>query len=333
MGCNDDEIHSHVYKAYNTWHTTYDVVHKFIMENKLDKFVELIDYPFPNGIMAHQLNYVLTQLNRRKNTYKQSYYCLYNADSRPSPKTFFEVEKIINKNQFPQVIQQYSTLTSNIRDISPVLKGFAIYQTNFELRNGLINALFHSKYLRNHVVGHGLFIREDLLNRIGGFSTDFWCEDIYLSFVLRSKKIYPVPLLSLEKAETANSLPNLIRQNGVWFKSAFQAVKMFVNVLKKNRFCNIETLLFLIHQLRGSVAWLLSPILVILFFFELFMFVINKAVMYYETCLLVEESQSDHFHSKSILCIEGVIAYFISNLGPLYSIMFNNKKEKYKTVR
>ncbi|EGF34928.1 hypothetical protein AAULH_13396 [Lactobacillus helveticus MTCC 5463] len=60
-------------------------------------------------------------------------------------------------------MQEYSAFFSNLNTLSPIMQGFAVYQTNFELINGLTNAILPSIFLRNHVVGHGLFVRFDYL--------------------------------------------------------------------------------------------------------------------------------------------------------------------------
>lgn len=52
------------------------------------------------------------------------------------------------------------------------MKGFSIYQTAFEFRNGLINTNV-SPLLYSHVVGHGLTIRADYIMSINGFNSNF----------------------------------------------------------------------------------------------------------------------------------------------------------------
>ena len=119
-------------------------------------------------------------------------------DSIPNKDTIKEVLTIINENDSPEVIQQYSVPTSNWSELSNLMKGFSIYQANFELRYGLINSCFPSKLLYTYVVGHGMYVRVDVLKQIGGFETKYWCEDIYMSYVLRNKNISIYPLKTLE---------------------------------------------------------------------------------------------------------------------------------------
>lgn len=121
--------------------TTYDVVLDLIHKQELHNDVFLFDYPDHLGMMAHQLNYVLDQINIDG---EQAYFCVYNADSRPHKRSFSDFLVCVHKNSYPKVVQQYSALISNLESLSSVMKGFAIYQSNFEIYNGYINALLPS---------------------------------------------------------------------------------------------------------------------------------------------------------------------------------------------
>ena len=144
----------------------------------------IINYPSTNGMMADQINYAINEI-LSKSTLSESriYFSLYNADSHPDFNTFNDICMKIQEYNFPNVIQQYSNNFSNYNKLSFLMKGFAIYQTAFELRSGLINNQI-SSYLYSHVVGHGLTIRADYIRKLNGFNTDFWCEDIFLTGLL-----------------------------------------------------------------------------------------------------------------------------------------------------
>ena len=66
----------------------------------------------------------------------------------------------------------------NYKELNNILKGFSIYQSNFEMKTGLINSILNSILLYTNVVGHGLIINMKTLNELGNFNTKFWCEDI-----------------------------------------------------------------------------------------------------------------------------------------------------------
>ena len=104
----------------------------------------LIDYPFTEGYMADQLNYMIEEI-KNKIDLEHTYLALYNADSRPSERTFNEIKEKISEGH--KVIQQYSYCLKNYKELNNILKGFSIYQSNFEMKTGLINSILNSKLL------------------------------------------------------------------------------------------------------------------------------------------------------------------------------------------
>src|SRR5699024_2561085 len=102
--------------------------------------IHIINYPKTYGIMADQLNYGIKQiLSDSKLSNDKIYFSIYNADSNPDDSTFIELSKKISKNNFPIILQQYSNYFLNYTKQNFLMKGFSIYQTAFEFRNGLIN--------------------------------------------------------------------------------------------------------------------------------------------------------------------------------------------------
>lgn len=136
--------------------TTNNLIEEFITQSNLQEKVYHFHYPNNEGMMADQLNYVLNNFEFKDE--KNYYFSVYNADSIPNKDTIAEVIKTINENDSPKVIQQYSVPMSNWNELSNLMKGFAIYQSNFELRYGLINSYFPNKLLYTYVVGHGMHI-------------------------------------------------------------------------------------------------------------------------------------------------------------------------------
>lgn len=347
INLNRSEISDIVIEIYNNSKTTYETIQNEINENNEFKGITLINYPDIEGIMAHQLNYVLRILRKYFNGYDEnnSYFGIYNADSLPNGDTVPELIQSIVYNNYPVIIQQYSALISNIKYLSNIMKGFAVYQTNFEITNGFLNSLFPSIFLRNHVVGHGMFIRLDFLKSISGFNTSFWCEDIFLSFYLRSRNISVIPLMNIEKSETPIYLKNLIKQNATWFKSAFQAPKMFLEILRTDKKPTVAGVLFMLHQIRGTLSWLFCPFFVLysfiypiiehnvwVLFFSFAIYFFTSVNKYFNTLLIVELLDKTKTKNKLALSYFASLSYIISNLGPIYSII-NRKATKHKTVR
>lgn len=190
--------------------TTQDIIKEKIIKKYPN--VYWIDYPYTVGYMSEQLNYMLENLENifnKKVDLSKTYLALYNADSRPNKNTFDEISNKIENND---VVQQYSYCMQNYEKIEGIPRGFSIYQSNFELKTGLINSFLKSNILYTHVVGHGLIINMKLLRELGNFNTKFWCEDIYLGIQLKFNNIKVTPLLTLENMETPDKLSKIIKQ-------------------------------------------------------------------------------------------------------------------------
>lgn len=323
---------------------------KEIIETKiLNKYsnVYLCHYPSKKGYMADQLNYVIKHLNLYlplNYLAEQTYFCVYNADSRPNKKTFKELAFLISNNNYPFILQQYSYAFSNFEQLSFLLKGFALYQSNFELKMGLLNSYYNSLLLHKHVVSHGFFIRLDLLEKIDGFNNQYWCEDIYMSAIINNYNIKIIPLLNIENMETPDKFLKLIKQNGVWFSTAFKALNIYKDIFKKHKKISFKGLLGMINELRSALNWLLFPFVLIINFIISILLGIQYlilAIISYSiyilissltTIKLVNKLDNQNYKYNIIIFISNFIATILSNIGPLYYI-FLRPKEKYKTER
>lgn len=275
----------------------------------------------------------------------KTYFCVYNADSRPNKKTFESVSNVIYNLNFPKVIQQYSYAFSNLDNLSFMMKGFALYQSNFEIKNGLLNTLTFSNFLYTYVVGHGLFIRVDLLKELGGFDNKFWCEDIYLSSRLRNKNVKITPILNLESMETPKKLSILIKQNATWFKTANQCIKIFRANLENDNIISKSLIFWLFQRFNMNLKWLFYPLFLFLMFvfcfcfkeYILFLFLVCSYLFlqisnYYFTLKFIEKIENIKINNKFLLLCSSCISTLISNFGPIYSL-FNVNMKKYKTER
>lgn len=324
--------------------TTQDIIKEKIMTKY--KNVYLIDYPYTTGYMSNQLNYMIENLDtifNRKIDLNQTYLALYNADSRPNKNTFQEIKQKIQNNM---VVQQYSYCMQNYEKIKGILRGFSIYQSNFELKTGLINSFFKSEILYTHVVGHGLVINMKLLKELGNFNTEFWCEDIYLGIQLKFNNIKISPLLTLENMETPDKLSKIIKQNSVWFKTTSQFWKIYKDIIKKGKTKNkIKGFIGVISEFRCAINWLCFPIILLISMissiiiknYRLLLAMIVSYIIYIIintscTINIINKLDDKNYKVTLKLIIDVLIATSVSNIGPLYSIFFN-KKEKYKTER
>lgn len=322
--------------------TTFDVVNEYISENKINK-IKLLHYPYKDGMMADQLNYVIKKYKNYNS--KRIYFSIYNADSRPNLDTINSVLNIIKNQDYPEIIQQYSYAFSNLENLSFVMRGFALYQSNFEIKYGLVNALTFSNLLYTYVVGHGLYIRLDILKKIGGFDNKFWCEDIYMSSIIRNRNIKITPVLTLENMETPKNVSVLIRQNANWFRTSNQWIKMIKSNLKNDKKVSNSCKNWFFQRVRMNLSWLLLPFFIILsfaisiyyknivlFIISIFSYIFMQVCIYMGTIKIIEKLENKKINNKLNLICAVCISTFISNIGPFYSI-FNFKIKKYKTER
>lgn len=317
--------------------TTYEYLLGLEIFNELH--FHILNYPKTSGIMADQLNYGIAEIlkNQTLSTDK-IYFSVYNADSHPDSSTFVELLQKIKQNNFPKIIQQYSNYFLNYTSQNFIMKGFSIYQTAFEFRNGLINNNL-SNFLYSHVVGHGLTVRADYITSINGFNSNFWCEDIYLTGLIHNNNEKILPLNTLDNAENPENLKVQIIQNAVWFKTSSHHVSIFKDINKHFKI-SLSGFIWLCHELRASIIWMLMPIFIIYTF--LYPIIIQNYILLllaictyltfifinYFLNLLVINKKRFYIYIKNYFSV--CLAVLFTGIGPLYSLFL---KEKIKTKR
>lgn len=326
---------------------TSNIVDKYIKDTN-KRNIYLVNYPKNNGYMADQLNYFLKNIRKFINFENDIddnnlYIGLYNADSRPNKNTYNEIVYHLN-NSNKSVLQQYSYGFLNYDNINFLLKGFAIYQSNFEFKTGILNSQLENNFLYKHVVGHGLIINIDTLKRIDYFNTKFWCEDIYMTMQLKTLGIRINSLNTLEIMETPDKLSKLIKQNSVWFKTTSQYIKIY-NDLRRRYGFSMRLFNACFNEFRCAINWLFFPLVILftliypiiyknlyLFVFSLLYYIIYIFINLIITIKIINKLDNKSYEISFKNFISLFVATIISNVGPLYSLIFN-KKEKYKTER
>lgn len=327
----------------NNYITTKTIVENNIL-GKYDN-IYLIDYPLKKGYMADQLNFMLNNLYNFDfyDDSKEWYMSLYNADSKPSKETFKSIFYYINKNK--KVIQQYSYCFKNFSKLDFISKGFAIYQSNFEIKVGLFNSSLNYKYLYNYVVGHGLTIDLKELNKMGNFNTKFWCEDIYLTMKLKYNNIPIYSIPNLENIENASSINQIIKQNSVWYDTTRKYVKVYNDIKKSEKRFSLYGLIGCINEFRCAINWLLFPIIFIINFFIciysknfitvcilIFSYLFYSYINYFITINTINKLSNERYKLNFCNYVSYMLALLISNVGLIYSLI-SRKKEKYKIER
>ncbi len=317
--------------------TTYE--HLLELELFNDSRFHILNYPKITGIMADQLNYAIDEILKLETLPKDKiYFSIYNADSRPDKSTFIELFQKIRQNNFPKIIQQYSNYFLNYNSLGFIMKGFSIYQTAFEFRNGLINNNI-SNFLYSHVVGHGLTIRADYITNIGKFNSKFWCEDIYLTGLIHNNKEKILSLNSLDNAETPDTLRLQIIQNAVWFKTASHHFNIFKDI-RKYYSTSLKGFIWLCHELRATLVWVFMPIFIIYTFIYPIL-IHNYVFLFLSVCTYLAFIFINYFLNLFIVnrrrfyiyiknYFSTCISVLFTGIGPLYSLFL---KQKVKTER
>ena len=115
-------------------------------------------------------------------------------------------------------------------------------------------------------VGHGLFIRYDLVGQLDNFSVSEYSDDLLWSFRLCIDHVPILPLPLLEAAESPTTVRSLIHQKKNWFLGYTEYVQSRALALREGgrRRSSIELVTF--HGLLRAVKWLLlSPTIFLAF--------------------------------------------------------------------
>jgi hypothetical protein len=126
-----------------------------------------LHYPGAIGVMAHQLNYAIEHMP------SSGLYAIYNADSRPEPKTFSWTSQRYDSTKH-LLFQQYGIYTKNYSYIKAQKAGSLLVATMYWQCRWAIGFEYYraasatkrktwpaSMRALNYCIGHGLFISAD----------------------------------------------------------------------------------------------------------------------------------------------------------------------------
>lgn len=367
--------------------TTYQLAQRLLPKynNKAGReYFCLVNYPYQTGVMAHQLNYAVDSLSNDVDP-ENTFIVVYNADSQPNLRTFEMFDKVLlkNKSANPRVLQQvaiffknYQQYKNNVEGL--ILKASALIQTRWSLgyeTNMIVSqSNFASKYRNkrmnivtqlfepiSYCVGHGLFIRLDLLKHVGLFPQDTLNEDLPLGYYLSlyQEPIYLLP--ALEMGDNPVSVKGLIRQKSSWYWGMIDYFSY--RKLVKNKIGNISKFRINLSTLKGllrdAFAWaFMFPVLCILLFalikapslgllilFGLFMYTILPSLL---VLLMVPRLGREAGYEKItidawdylLVPLFTVIYLGISSFGPYLTLLnlvkhklTGSQKVKFKTER
>lgn len=295
---NQKKIYQFLKTEYNNFPTTIKLVEKLVpkFNNKMgwNCFYHL-HYPRTYGVMSHQLNFAaknFKKILKREIKPECIYFGVYNADSAPNLKTLellgANAAAYYQKNKkYPEVYQQIAAYVKNIGSYSETARGYflqassvvqtrwalgseipmlrkqsAFWEKNRQRKLNLFEKLFGEPSA--YCVGHGLFIRYDILQNIGYFPDETLNEDLALGFYLSLNKVPIKTLPVLENVENPETIISLIKQKVAWFWGMIDYLDYRQIAKRKVKSIDLVRIEILtIHGLmRDTFAWLLcSPLL------------------------------------------------------------------------
>jgi hemolysin-activating ACP:hemolysin acyltransferase len=243
----------------------------------------VINYLETEGAMAHQVNFCAQWVNKNLPSFKKSMFAVYNADSRPDPKTFIAVDQVIdvykqNYGKDLNLVQQSALFLSNVHTfpktfISTLLRICAITQSKWTLtheldrlrqqstytakgKHGWLDILLRSKL--SHCVGHGLFVRLPFLLD-HPLPTNLMNEDLPFGYYRSCEREPIAPLPLLENAESPETIRGVVNQKRVWFWPYLEYLKCRKRSLEERE-----------YKSRMEVEWLTTQGLMVgfIWFFQ-----------------------------------------------------------------
>ena len=261
------------------------------------KYYRIVHYPHTKGAKAEQVNFAIISLatGNLESSSSASYYAVFDADSRPDPRGLLYVQ---NDRDNPPLYQMFPLYTTNLRSLPILAQANAIYQSrkslSLELPHTLSNYLA-SRILRlTYLVGHGLFIREDVWKHrpIPHYSI---AEDIAYGYELSFAGFLTKPVPYFDFCSVPDTLLASTWQTSRWFAGEISLFREYARALASGRFLHKTALLF--RRLFHIGAWLLGPPMVLVGLSSPAR-TVSSSVCYWEsdcTCILCTCSQRMRF--------------------------------------
>ena len=354
--------------------STKSIIEKLMIEHPNNQ-IELIHYPYKEGVMAHQLNFAISSIRATEGKKSDSlWFAVYNADSRIDAHTVNYVYSTLRNQPSDQdyCFQQYSFFVRPTQKKKSVIGSASLWQCRWSLIFEIFRVLFNEKLFEitskwgenilrnvvellfekmNYVIGHGLYISNTALKKVGDFPENTINEDAFLGLKLNSKKIPIKAIPILERADFAPNVKVYIKQQTVWFNGPLYAFHYY-SLYKKfclSRYEKIRLLILSFKLFLHAVYWILAPLV---FLIPLLTSNGNKAVYISWLLIAIFHLPVFHFFVKKMISkncspseaisnasiVHCLIFYFVHCIGPIRGLILkatgrNNMDDKYKTER
>lgn len=263
---------------------------------------------------------------------------IYNIDSQPERKTFKYVLKNINDDV---VLQQVSFFDDKLNGI---MKSAENWQNRWSIVYEMGKYLSNLKIEFKYCIGHGLFIKKKIFDKIGYFSENEINEDNEFGYRLNINNISIKPIPFMEQADFAKSKRIYIKQQSTWVNGPLYALKYYKN--NKKTFKNF---ILAILNFKAFISWCLFPwicYLCVIFsaLYDISLFIISLVLIffyitginYFANKLLINLKYINNKYRINI--ISDFIFFPLHTFGSyitLYKLIIgkNNIKNKYNTEK
>lgn len=345
-------------QIYLKFPTTFELANKLAKQINLKagkKLIVVMNYPHTEGVMSHQINYIIRKLSKYKQ-YKNSIFAVYNADSRPNLLTLKYVSQTLADYESktgikPNIVQQSSLFTLNYNKYPStvtgyILKAASLFQTKWTLVRELsrfrsqskhiircsdnaISKLIHTRI--SHCVGHGLFVRFRLLAN-EYLPTETINEDLPFGYYqcCKGEPILPLPIL--ENSETPETVKGLINQKRFWFTPYLQYLSCRKRVLKLKKYrSRLEVELLTLQAEFTGLVWLVqsivlfAPLLASIYLKNILLLVfwLGSIVLYWfiPTILIYKKLDKLEIIAGKLITKRNISDYLLTSLSGLFILL------------
>jgi len=257
----------------NSKKTTIERVDEYLSEKQLPNF-RRIHYPFTYGHKTDQLNYAINILKKEVpvTIFNNAFFCIYDADSLIHKESLKIFANSLKENYFGDyyVFQQPHLWLKNFNELPQnfngyLMKSFALLHTYYVISYEIpmLNREYNKfPYQMKYCMGHGLFVKGDLLEKIKGFPS--LIEDTRLGHVCSFLKINIKALPVFGVVDVTKNFKSLIKQISVWFTGEALVLKDFsmARVIKKE--VNLlDAFFMLFYKILKNLGWMNEGLLFI----------------------------------------------------------------------
>jgi cellulose synthase/poly-beta-1,6-N-acetylglucosamine synthase-like glycosyltransferase len=215
--------HAHVYfvssaKEGNGYGSSFAVIENAIQGIFRDSSLRHVYCTETIGHKGGQVQFCINCIDGREGML----FGVYDIDSRPDLQV---VDYLCGIRENAPVYQQYSIYDLNFDSLSYLCKAGALQQSFWSIAFEASFALKRRPSEQCYLVGHGLFIRGDTLDSVGGFLREAIAEDLMIGYKLSELGVPFTALHFWDHATFADGFWISVKQTSRWFAGELEMFK------------------------------------------------------------------------------------------------------------